>query len=146
MDKFVENFRFAHQPDDFSCGRSSVVMVLWAFGIGFDPEELDEQLEISPETGTRQAGIVQAARFYGLSVKEVSFANRKPSLRNIKSKLSKGYLGVCSVDNNGHWIVLRGIRPKSVFVADPNPKAPKRQLLRTVLTRLSKGSIIWVRG
>ena len=120
-------------------------MVLWAFEIGFDPEELDNELEITPETGTRQVGIVRAARAYGLSVKEVSFANRKPSLRNIKSKLGKGYLGVCSVDNNSHWMVLRGIRPRSVFVADPNPRAPKRQLLRTVLTRLSKGSIIWLK-
>jgi hypothetical protein len=103
-------------------------------------------LGTSPEGGTFQTAIVRMAKAFKCSVKEASFANRRPSIRNIKYRLDKGYIGICAVDANEHWIILRGMSGQVVYIADPDPNAPKRQLWRTFLRRITKGSIIWIRG
>jgi ABC-type bacteriocin/lantibiotic exporter with double-glycine peptidase domain len=147
MTDFVKDFKFIHQYDDYSCGFVAFKMILRAFAVEhpLPDKTLKEMLGTSPESGTYQASLVRMFKFFKFKVKESSFANRRPSLRNVKFRLSKGFLGICAVDDNEHWTILRGMSGSVVYIADPDPNAPQRQLWRTFLRRLSKGSIVWVK-
>ena len=151
-----------HQNDDYSCGAISVFMVVSALS-GF-PSTLSEiknhqkallmLLKTNPETGTYQNDMVRALKTYSryrnpkkpYKIVVRSFAKKPPTRKLLEEYLNKGYIGVGCVDVNNHWLVIRGIKGNRVYVADPDRNGVRQCLIDICLSRLHKGSIVFVKA
>jgi ABC-type bacteriocin/lantibiotic exporter with double-glycine peptidase domain len=169
---YINNFKHFYQSDDYSCGQKCALMVLEAmipyyhsahFGTSRTTDDysravgaLNAFLQCSPERGTYQKDLVRALRISTqylstpLTTKIVSMAkseNRATRLvmPTIQQYLDAGWLGIACVDFNQHWVVIRGIRGKRIYLADPDPNGVKYTTINKFKHRLGAGSIVFVK-
>lgn len=125
-------------------------MATAAFGVKRNRRLLKYLLKTDLNFGTFQKNIIRALRKFKFRCSVVSFANDMPTEAGVKKLLSKyfknGYLGIACVDDNEHWIIVRGIRKSRVYIADPEIQAPKYHTLSNFYKRVKLGSIIFVKG
>jgi len=123
-------------------------MVTAAFGIRRQRKYLKRLLKTDLNEGTYQKDLVEALQRFGFKTQIVSLANKKDKL-TIKSALahffSEGYLAVACVDDNNHWIVVRGMRNGRVYIADPDPYGVRYHTLQKFYERVKNGSFIFVK-
>jgi len=141
MKNFVHKFDFMHQYDDYSCGRVCAYMVTANLGGKVSRRWLRYLLNTDMYRGTPQKNLVTALRSFGYSCNVMSHG----ALRDIKNYLQRGYLAIACVDDNMHWIVVRGFGKGRVYVADPWPLNPKYHTLEKFNERIKHGSVIFVR-
>lgn len=108
-------FRFVYQKDDFSCGKACVQMVLYHFKVR--PLSNLQRLLKTNENGTYQKNIIHAIKKHGLKIRIVQSKRIYVSARK---DLAKGCLLILCVDDNLHWIVVRKMTKKTVYIADPD--------------------------
>lgn len=148
MKSFIRNFNFLHQSDDYSCGKACAYMVTAAFGVRQQRRYLRKLLKTDLNMGTYQKDLVAALKTFGFRCQIVSFANKKDKI-TIKSALAhffaEEYLAVACVDNNNHWIVVRGMRNGRVYIADPDPYGVKYHTLQKFYERVKNGSMVFVK-
>lgn len=114
-----------------------------------DMKRFYKLLNTNPKNGTNQSSLYQAFKYADYKVKVVSLANRALRKKDLEP-LKNGWLGIACVNNNTHWVVLRGFGNKRgygskfVFVADPDSEF-QSHFYDTFKDRIRKGSILYVR-
>lgn len=145
---FIKKFKFMHQNDDYSCGKICTYMVIAAFGER-RRKLLRWVLKTDWNLGTFQKDLIKALRYQGFSCHVKSFVNTwwtgPRIIREFKSYFNNGYLAVACVDNNQHWIVVRGIKGNRVYVADPDLFGPEYHTLTKFIERIKLGSVVFVK-
>lgn len=129
-----------HQHDDYSCGRVCVYMVTANLGGKVSRKWLKYLLQTNEASGTPQQNIINALRDFGYACNVTTDVG----IRSIKRRLGKG-LAIACVDDNQHWIVVRGLGKNRVYVADPLPLNPQYHSLTKFAQRVKNGSIIFVK-
>lgn len=139
--------KFLRQRDDISCGPTCAYMVAEAFGKRGKRKALRRWLKTDKNLGTHQKDLIAGFRRVGLRSNVWSFAADYPGEQLLAGLLQDAFdsndLVVACVDNSEHWIVLRGIVGKRIYVADPDNEI-RYHTLRKLTERLRNGSLVFV--
>lgn len=144
MKDFVKDFSFAIQYDDYSCGRVCLEMVMDNFDIDFYYRKFYALLKTNHKKGTNQTNIINVLKAFGFKTKVKSFAKKSSKVKDLEP-LRDGWLGIACVDNNYHWIVLRGLGKRVVYVADPLNDLLNFHTLQGFKNRIKSGSIVYAK-
>lgn len=139
------NMWHIQQKDEISCGEKCVLMTLRRFGIKTHKQKVQKILKTKKNDGTYQKDIVAALKYFKLDYFVVSLLNKKRG--GFTSPPVNGRYkthAICCVDNNGHWLIVRGFTQKSILIADPALSGFSRMSFDKFNERLRGGSCIFV--
>ena len=102
------------QPDFYTCGARSTYMVMKHFGSRRSYERVERDLRTDTD-GTAESHVIRVLRASGLR------AGRRRGMRmaDLERLLARGGLLIASVDDGGHYLVVHGLTPENVRLADP---------------------------
>ncbi len=118
----------------WTCGGAALMSTLLYFGVFDGPEsQLDEELQATPDDGTRVINIVAEARRFGLSAEPRTGL----TLADLDRELSRGGVVIVALQawatspvkswrtdwEDGHYVVLVGLDAGRVYVMDPSIRA-----------------------
>jgi predicted double-glycine peptidase len=126
----ISGVPFFKQDTEYSCGPTSLQMVLANVGIKESEERLMHAAHTGKEAGTHHEWMMRTARSHGLYV----YVNNGSSFDEIEMLLKEGYPVIVHyieiVDNEEHYAVVTGIDEDSITFNDPwygpNYKLPKK--------------------
>jgi predicted double-glycine peptidase len=117
-----------NQLMDFTCGASSLQAVCLYYGVSEDNErELARVMGIDPRVGAHPDQVVDAARHYGLHVRE----EQPMTVRSLRNLLDEKKPVLCMIQawgerrkyrddwQNGHWVVAIGYDSGGIYFEDP---------------------------
>lgn len=115
----------SYQELDFSCGASTVCVLLQVLGIDVT-EPTIRLLSGTTKEGADEADLMKAIRHYGLRSKDVACSSPNQAWAQLKNNLIAGRPAAACVDEWNHWIAVIGIVGDTVVVFDPANGGRKR--------------------
>jgi len=104
------------QRNNFTCGHRSVFGIAKHFGLveWTDVKRISKELGIYESDGTTNAEIKKLIRAVGLRYRTIENLTE----RKIRNCINKGYPILCSIDNEKHWSVIKGIDLENIYMND----------------------------
>jgi predicted double-glycine peptidase len=129
------------QAHPWTCGAAALMATLLYFRVYDDAESrLDDELEATPEGGTRVTNIVAVARRFGLEAE----ARTALTVDDLASDMARGDVVIVALQawathavsdwradwEDGHYVVIVGLTDERVYVMDPSVRTGYGYLTR----------------
>ena len=127
----IKNLVYYHQTTGYTCGPSSLKMVLSDYGMNLSEMSLASYAGSNPNTGSTETGLINAVNKvdikYGTHFRSYKEGLSSEGWRGLYSYISLNYPVILHIKsfldpNSGHYVVLTGInlKLKQVTIADPS--------------------------
>lgn len=127
----IKNLRYYHQTTQYTCGPSSLKMVLSNYGMTLSEMKLANYAGTKYYTGSTENGMINAVnkvnKKYGKHYRSYKESLSSEGWNGLYSYISLNYPVTLHIrsflhPNSGHFVVLTGInlKLKRVIIADPN--------------------------
>jgi ABC-type bacteriocin/lantibiotic exporter with double-glycine peptidase domain len=115
----------SYQELDFSCGASTVCVLLQVLGIDIN-EPTARLLSKTTKEGADEADLMRVIKHYGFRTKEISCSQDHQAWSDLTSGIISGRPAAICVDDWGHWVAVIGVVGDAVVVFDPAAGGHKR--------------------
>ena len=127
----IKNLVYYHQTTGYTCGPSSLKMVLSDYGMNLSEMSLASYAGSNPNTGSTETGLINAVNKvdikYGTHYRSYKESLSSEGWRGLYSYISLNYPVILHIKsfldpNSGHYVVLTRInlKLKQVTIADPS--------------------------